>query len=112
MHIIPIDKENLPEYFSIDLADETFTLSFAYNAVGDYFTVSLYKPDESGEDEEMILGEKLTLGKPLWSDFTNQDLPAPQLIMLDLSEQEDRITWENFNKTVFLYVNDGEPDDN
>jgi hypothetical protein len=111
MHIIPIDKANIPEYFSIDLANETFILSFAYNEVGDFFTVSLLKPNEAGEDTELIMGEKLTLNKPLWSDFTNMDLPAPQLIPLDLSGQENRITWENLNVTVFLYVNDGEPVD-
>lgn len=110
MHMIPVDKENIPEYFTIELGNETFTLAFAYNEVGDFFTCDLLKQNEMGEDEEMVMGEKLVLNMPLWSDFTNQDLPGPQLIPLDLSGQEKRITWDNFTKTVFLYVNDGEPE--
>lgn len=110
MDIIPIDKANIPEYFSIGLGGEIFILSFAYNEIGDYFTVDLSKPSETGEEVQIVMGEKLTLNKPLWSDFTTRDLPAPQLVPLDLSEQENRITWDNLNKTVFLYVNDGGPD--
>lgn len=111
MEIIPIDKNNIPEYFSITLGTETFVLSFAYNSVGDFFTVSLLKPNELGVDEEIIMGEKLIINKPLWSDFTNADLPGPQLIPADLSGKEKRITWENFNVTVFLYVNNGGPNE-
>lgn len=111
MEIVPIAKDNIPEYFSIVLGVETFILSFAYNDVDDFFTVSLLQPNETGENTEMIMGEKLILNKPLWSDFTNLDLPGPQLVPMDLSGQEKRITWENFNKTVFLYVNNGGPDE-
>lgn len=109
MEIIPIEKDNIPEYFSITLGTETFILSFAYNNVGDFFTVSLLRPSESGVDEEIIMGEKLVINKPLWSDFTNVGLPGPQLIPLDLSGNTKRITWENFGVTVFLYVNNGGP---
>lgn len=111
MEYIPVDKENLPEMFDIDLADETFKLKFSYNETGDFFTVDLYRPTEEEEDEEIILGEKLTLGKPLWSDFTDMSLPAPELIPMDLSGMETRVTWENFEKTVFLYINDWADDE-
>lgn len=111
MDLIPVDKGNIPEYFTITLGTETFILSFAYNETSDFFTVSLLKPSELGENEEMIMGEKLVLNKPLWSDFTNLDLPAPQLIPLDLSGQENRITWDNFGVTVFLYINNGDPNE-
>lgn len=108
MEIIPIEKANLPEFFSITLGVETFILSFAYNGEGDFFTVSLSRPNETGENEDLILGEKLVLNKPLWRDFTNQDLPGPQLVPMDLSQQETRITWENLGVTVFLYINNGD----
>lgn len=110
MEIVPIDKANIPEYFSIVFGVETFILSFAYNEVEDYFTVGLLLPNELGENTELIMGEKLVLNKPLWSDFSDLDLPAPQLVPLDISGQEQRITWENLNTTVFLYVNNGAPD--
>lgn len=111
MEIVPVDKGNIPEYFSIVLGTETFILSFSYNDFADFFTVSLLKPNELGENEEMIMGEKLILNKPLWSDFTNLDLPGPQLIPMDLSNQEKRISWENFGNTVFLYINNGAPNE-
>lgn len=111
MEIVPIDKANIPEYFSIVLGVETYILSLAYNEVADYFTVSVLQPNELGENTELVMGEKLVLNKPLWSDFTDFNLPAPQLVPMDLSGLEKRITWENFNTTVFLYVNNGAADE-
>lgn len=106
MEYIEIDKDNIPESFYIDLADETFKLKFAYNETSDYFTVDLYQSNEDGEDIEMVMGEKLVLNKPLWSDISNLSLPAPQLVPIDLSNNEKRITWDNLGETVFLYIND------
>ncbi|MGE7880155.1 phage baseplate plug family protein [Peribacillus muralis] len=111
MDYIPIDKENLPEMFDIDLADETFKLKFAYNETGDFFTVDLFRPTGEEEDEEMIIGEKMVLNKPLWSDITDLSLPAPQLVPMDLSGIETCLTWGNFEKTVFLYINDQADDE-
>lgn len=106
MDYIEIDKENIPEMFYIDLADETFKLKFAYNDTGDFFTVDLYKPNETEEDEEMILGEKLVINKPLWSDISDLSLPAPNIVPMDLSGKENRITWDNLGVTVFLFIDD------
>lgn len=106
MEYIEINKEELPETFEIDLANETFTLSFSYNETGDFFTVDLYKPNSEGVLTPLVLGEKLTLNRPLWESITSLDLPAPTLIPMDLSNTEKRITWENFGETVFLYIDD------
>lgn len=106
MDYIDVEKDLIPETFYIDLADETFKFKFSYNETGDFFTIDLYLSDERGEDVEIIMGEKLTLNKPLWSDIGSILLPAPQLVPMDISGQETRITWENFGKTVFLYIND------
>ncbi|MCM3598719.1 hypothetical protein M4D55_23450 [Metabacillus idriensis] len=110
MDYIEIDKFNLPEAFEIDLAEETFTLTFKYNETADSFTVDLEKLDESGNLYTLVKGEKLILNKYLWSDFMNNGFPAPALIPLDESKTENRISWENLSEKVFLYIDDeGEP---
>ncbi|WP_416730308.1 phage baseplate plug family protein [Fictibacillus sp. JL2B1089] len=106
MEYIDVNKEELPERFDIDLADETFTLQFSYNETGDFFSVDLYRPDNFDNDIPLILGEKLTLNQPLWSDFSSLDLPAPSIVPMDLAKSEGRLTWDNFGSSVFLYIVD------
>ncbi|UQD52303.1 hypothetical protein C0971_09990 [Bacillus methanolicus] len=103
---IPIDKENLPEQFEIDLANETFILEFNYNQTYDFFTVDLYDSNMN----PIILGEKLVLNIPLWSDSADIRLPAPSLVPMDEAGKEKRITYDNFGETVFLYIDDTPPE--
>ena len=107
MEYIPIDKENLPERFEFDLGAETFILEFRYNELFDHFTCNLFDMEE----EALVLGEKLVLNKPMWSDLTNVDLPAPTIIPMDLAGNEDRVTFSNLGVSVFLYIDD-EGDEN
>jgi hypothetical protein len=104
---IPIDKDNLPEQFEIDLADETFILEFNYNQTYGFFTVDLYDSNMN----PIVLGEKLVIYVPLWSGFSDHRLPAPTLVPMDESGKEDRITFENFGETVFLFIDDSPPED-
>lgn len=105
---IPFEKDNIPERFEIDLAAESFFLELNYNETGDFFTLDLFDADENA----LLLGEKLKLGIPLWSDIVDMSLPAPTIIPLDESGKETRITFDNFGETVFLYIDDvGEEDD-
>lgn len=99
---IPINKNNLPEQFEIDLANETFIIEVNYNQTGDFFTVDLYDMNR----EPIVYGEKLVLNVPLWSDLTNYRLPAPSLVVLDESGQTKRITFDNFMVTTFIYIDD------
>lgn len=99
---IPFDKNTIPERFEIDLAAESFFLELNYNEIGDFFTLDLFDADEN----PLVLGEKLNLGIPLWSDIVNPSLPAPTLIPLDESGKETRITFDNFGETIFVYIDD------
>jgi len=99
---IPFDKNAIPERFEIDLAEESFFLEINYNEIGDFFTMDLFDADEN----PLVLGEKIRLGIPLWSDVPNPNLPAPTLIPLDQSGKENRITFDNFGETVFVYIDD------
>jgi hypothetical protein len=103
---IPIDKDNLPEIFEIDLANETFVLGINYNQSYDFFTVDLYDTNMN----PIVLGEKMIINVPLWSDLTDSRLPAPTLIPMDESGKADRITFENFMETTFLFIDDVPPD--
>ncbi|WP_281998682.1 phage baseplate plug family protein [Priestia flexa] len=99
---IPISKDALPEQFEVELADEIFVFEVRYNQTGDFFTIDLYDVTR----KPIILGEKLVLNEPLWQDSIDSRLPAPSLVVLDESDKEKRITYENFMVTTFLYIDD------
>lgn len=102
---IPIEKNSLPEQFEIDLANDTFIMGVNYNQSYDFFTVDLYDMKRN----PIVLGEKMVLNIPLWSDLVDDRLPAPSLVPMDESDQETRITFDNFMETTFLYIDDVSP---
>lgn len=96
---LPIEKENIPYRFDIALPVEIYTFEIRYNATHDFFTVDLFK-----EDEALVLGEKVIYGVPLFQDVYDRRFPAPTIVPLDESGNEQRITFENLGVTVFLVV--------
>lgn len=101
---IDIDKNEIPYSFEIELAGEVFELEVNYNQSHDFFTVDLFK-----NDGVLVIGEKLILNRPLFRNHVDNDLPKVQLIPKDRANSATRITYENLNETVFLYV--GETDE-
>ena len=99
---IPIDVDDLPEIFEIELADITFNFGVSYNAVGDFFTVDLYDEDLN----PIILGEKLVLNHRLWAYVNDDRLPAVDLVPMDESGIATYCGIDEFMKTVFLYEDD------
>lgn len=100
---IPIDKENLPEIFEIDLANSTYMLGINYNQSFDFFTVDLYDSNMT----PIVLGEKMVINQPLWDGLVSENIPAPTLIPMDESGQETRVTYANLMQNVYLFVDDG-----
>lgn len=99
---IELEKELIPYRFEIELGAELFEMEIHYNLVHDFFTIDLFK-----DDEVLIYGEKVTYGVPLFADVYDSRFPAPTIIPMDESGQEQRVTFENLNETVFLrLVND------
>lgn len=96
---IDIDKTEIPYAFEVELDGEVYGLEINYNQSFDYFTVDLFK-----EGVVLVIGEKLVLNRPLFRNFVSIDLPKTQIIPLDRAGNAKRITWDNFNETVFLYV--------
>lgn len=99
LNYIDIDKDLIPYSFDITLEGETYTFEVNYNDLKDFFTINLLK-----NDEVIVLGEKLVYGKPLFLTSSHKDIPKIDIIPFDLSQQTERITFENFNKQVFLYL--------
>ncbi|MBV1080811.1 hypothetical protein J0N50_05970 [Listeria monocytogenes] len=104
---IPIELDNIPEIFEFDFDDDrSFLFSINYAESQDLFSVDLYDM----EGEPIVLGERLVLNERLWADVIDDRLPSVDLVPLDESGKEIRISKENFTKTVFLYFDDLAPD--
>lgn len=103
MDYIEIEKENIPYRFPIDLAEEEFEMEVHYNNRFDFFTIDLYK-----YGKPLIYGEKVILNRPLFVDLANINLPKARIIPMDRSNKENRVSYDNLEKTVFLFVGDND----
>lgn len=99
MEYIKIDKSLIPYKFDITLAEETFTFAVKYNVLKDFFTIDLLK-----NDEIIVLGEKLIYGKPLFLSSQYKNVPKIDILPFDLANKTERITFENLNNEVFLFI--------
>lgn len=96
---ILIEKSNIPYRFSIALPVELYALEIRYNESADLFTISLYK------NSELICIEPIIYGVPLFKQLYRPSV-YPSLIIRpnDSSGENTRVTWANFNDTVFLEI--------
>lgn len=101
---IPIRKNNLPEQFEIDLADQSYLFGVNYNESHDMFSVDLYDINSN----PIVLGEKLVLNETLWFDLIDERIPPIDLVPMDESGKATSVTFDNFMETVFLHINDTE----
>jgi hypothetical protein len=110
--IIEINKDLIPYEFDIVLADETFKIGVNFNETAELFTLDLSKLDEeSGEYEEICKGEPIIYGKPLFSDvFINGKYPAIDIVPYDESGENNAVTFDNLNETVFLCIDNTDED--
>lgn len=99
LYYIDIDKDLIPYRFDITLGGFVYFMEFRYNRSQGIFTVNLL--DE--EEEVLVYGEPLVYGQPLFADYADIRFPVSQLVPLDVSGVENRVTWDNLGKTVFLY---------
>lgn len=101
---IPINKELIPYSFNILLGSTLFNLKVKYNKLKDLFTIDVLK-----DNEVICYSEPIIYGVPLFQDiFMIEKYPSVKIIPLDLSESTDKITYDNFYNTVFLYVDNEE----
>lgn len=100
---ILIDKSLIPYSFEIELGGYIYVFIVRYNSFCDLFTLTLYK------DNNLICTEPIMYGQRLFHDVYIADkYPAIDIVPLDESGRENKVTWNNFNKTVFLTIDNGE----
>ena len=96
---ILIEKANIPYRFSIALPQSMFELEIRYNKTADLFTIGLYKNDT------LICIEPVIYGVPLFKQLYQPGaFPALTIIPTYSSGASSRVTWSNFNETVFLEI--------
>lgn len=96
---ILIKKANIPYKFSIALPQAIFDLEVRYNKTADLFTVTLYKNDT------LICIEPIIYGVPLFKQLYQPEIYPPLIIVpKDSSGENSVVTWDNFNETVFLEI--------
>lgn len=100
---IRISKNLIPYSFNIILAGEVFEIGIKYNEYADLFTISLTK------DKELICsGEPIVYGVPLFQDiYVSGKYPALKIVPFDESNEIKQVTWDNFEETVFLMIDNG-----
>lgn len=100
---IEINKSLIPYEFEITLAGEVFQIGVRYNEFADLFTLSLTK-----NGELICAGEPVVYGVPLFKDiYVCDKYPALRIIPYDESGENNEVTAENFNKTVYLLIDNG-----
>lgn len=100
---ILINKNLIPYSFNIMLSDIMFEIQINYNETADLFTVTLYK-----EGKCLCAGEPIIYGARLFNDIYQSSFPPIDIIPIDESGESFEISFNNFNKTVFLCVDDEE----
>lgn len=104
---IPVDPDEVPTTFDIDLEGDSYTLGINYNKTSDSYSVDLW----DGSGDVINLGEKMILGVPLFSQLVDSRVPVTSLVPMDEAGIETRVSASNFGKTVFLYIDDIGPDE-
>ena len=105
---IQIKKSLIPYKFDINLPDETFKLLVTYNSNEDLFVIGLYDKDNN----VICSGEPVIYGMPLFKDiYMVNKYPALEIIPIDESGEAHTVTYDNFNETVFLTINNTGDDD-
>lgn len=100
---ILINKNMIPYKFTIKLCGENFAFTVMRNKHNDLFTVKLEK-----NGEVLCESEPVIYGVPLFKDiFTAGSFPAVNIVPYDESGENNSVTYENFNKTVFLIIDNG-----
>lgn len=97
--ILPIKKELIPYQFETEFNGILYTFEIHYNSLSDFFTVDLLV-----NENVIAYGEKIVYGQRLFKSLNDDTLP--HLIPLDPSGKEDKVTYKNLSKTVFLEVID------
>lgn len=101
---IPVDVDNLPDIFDIELAGEVFTFRFDYSSVTDYYTCTIIK-----DGKVLLAQEPLLLGNLVGTTIPNTDLPWTDLRVLDPTGRATDAGKGKFGVSVQLYLDVKDP---
>jgi hypothetical protein len=77
-----------------------FRIEVRYNSEADLFTVSLYN-----NDNILLCIEPIIYGVELFKQhYKSGSYPAMRIVPTDESGGQDAVTWDNFNETVYLII--------
>jgi len=99
MDYISVDKKSIPYSVDIRIKEVTYTFTFNYNSLGDFFTVDLKR----GGDV-LARGEKIVYGSPMFMASFDERYPQRPIIPLDRSLSKDRVGWRELGEDVFLFM--------
>ena len=100
---IPVDVDKVPYNFHIKLGDRTFVFTIKYNEQAKLYTADL-KIAATGEI--LCYGDPVLYGRALFNTVEDERFPQPVIIPYCIHGNEDRVTKENFGKTVQLYLHE------
>ena len=100
---IPIDASKVPYTFSVKLGDRTYTLTVRYNDAGGFFTIDLAV---MATGEVLCYGDPVRYGRPMFRSVEDDRYPIPVIIPFCLTGEEDEVTFDNFGRTVQLYLHE------
>lgn len=101
---VPVDVDNLPDIFDIQLAGEVFTFRFDYNSIVDYYTCTIIK-----DGKVLLAQEPLLLGNLIGAEIPNTDLPWTDLRVLDPTGRATDAGKGKFGVSVQLYLDVKDP---
>lgn len=101
---IPIDKEDLPDIFEIELAGDVFTFRVDYNQVADYYTITIQK-----DGVTLLSQEPLLLNNLVGADIPNTSLPKVDLRTMDETGKSIDQGFLDFGDNVKLYLDVVDP---
>lgn len=101
---IPIDVNDLPDIFDIEIVDEVYTLRVDYNRFADNYTITIQK-----DGITLLEQEPLVLGQLVGIDIPDPRLPRIDLRVMDETAQATDAGQGNFGNNVKLYFDVVDP---
>lgn len=102
---VPINIDDIPDIFDINLAGETYTFRIDYNEVKDYYLITILDSDGN-----TLLGqEPLLLGQLVGIDIPRPELPETDLKTMDETGRATDAGQGEFGFDVKLYEDDVDP---
>lgn len=101
---IPVNVDDLPDIFDIELADEVYTLRVDYNRYSDFYTITIKKNGKT-----LVAQEPLILGQLVGIDIPDNRLPRIDIRVMDETNKAEDAGQGNFGQDVKLYLDIVDP---